>query len=153
MVSINRARKKRKAPKGRWIDDDRARVSCKFGVAGSWAAGWHTGVDLAVPGSRGQRVVWSMKKPAKVISAGYDKAYGHNVVVRGKKGKGKAWRFCHLASTSSVKVGQMIPNGGLIGKVGSSGNVTGPHLHLEWYNTGTPKYADVQRPPVWKGYR
>jgi murein DD-endopeptidase MepM/ murein hydrolase activator NlpD len=38
--------------------------------------------------------------------------------------------FAHL-SAHSVKVGQVLKPGEVIGKVGAEGNVTGPHLHME----------------------
>jgi murein DD-endopeptidase MepM/ murein hydrolase activator NlpD len=46
------------------------------------------------------------------------------------KVKGGHLLFAHLSS-NSVKVGQDLKVGDVIGKVGSEGNVTGPHLHME----------------------
>ncbi|OWL89819.1 peptidoglycan DD-metalloendopeptidase family protein [Halopseudomonas aestusnigri] len=43
-------------------------------------------------------------------------------------GQGLISMFCHL-SAIDVAVGQEIPRGGVLGKVGSTGRATGPHLH------------------------
>ena len=47
-----------------------------------------------------------------------------------------------------VKVGQKVTRGQIIGYVGTSGNVTGPHLHLELSRGRRWAYGRVQR-PVW----
>lgn len=140
----------KKTPKGRWVDDNRAKVTCPYGKPGAWAAGWHTGVDLAVPGSSGQRIVWANKRPGKVVRVGWDKSYGNMVIIRGAKGN--EFLFAHMAQASGLKTGQTVRNGDLIGKIGSTGNVTGPHLHLEKAK-GRWAYANVSKPPVWNGYR
>ncbi len=44
-------------------------------------------------------------------------------------------RYAHLSSRS-VSTGQQIEKGEEIGKVGSTGNLTGPHLHLELFHNG-----------------
>ncbi len=40
-------------------------------------------------------------------------------------------RYCHLVERPAVRVGQQLTAGDIIGRVGSSGNSTGPHLHFE----------------------
>ena len=40
-------------------------------------------------------------------------------------------RYCHMTSKPLVKVGQKVAMGQLLGRVGSSGNSSGPHLHFE----------------------
>ena len=45
-------------------------------------------------------------------------------------------------STTNVRVGQRVTAGTVIGKVGATGNVTGPHLHLEVRVGGIPTDPD-----------
>jgi murein DD-endopeptidase MepM/ murein hydrolase activator NlpD len=46
---------------------------------------------------------------------------------------GSWWhRYCHL-KTISVKQGQIINTGTVLGTIGQTGSATGPHLHLEFY--------------------
>lgn len=135
-------------PKGRWVDHKSTKITCPYGQKGSWAAGYHTGVDLAVPGSSGQRIVWAMKNAGKVKSINAcGSAYGRHVLITGNSGND--YLFAHLASINDkIKPGAKVKNGQLIGKLGSTGNVTGPHLHLEKAK-GAWKYANTTKPPVY----
>jgi murein DD-endopeptidase MepM/ murein hydrolase activator NlpD len=45
-------------------------------------------------------------------------------------------RYCHLVSRPNVQVGQLVAGGQLIGRSGSSGNSSGPHLHYEVHERG-----------------
>ncbi len=82
----------------------------------------HSGVDLR--GAVGTPV----KTPAagKVILA--DDLYFAGNTVMVDHGFGLISYFCHL-SKINVKSGDMVSQGELIGLVGSTGRVTGPHLH------------------------
>src|SRR5678815_5142971 len=64
----------------------------------------------------------------KVTITGRQGAYGDIVEI--SHGNGIATRFCHL-SEISVKRGQFVRIGEIIGKIGSTGLSTGPHLHYE----------------------
>ncbi|MEM7461060.1 MAG: M23 family metallopeptidase [Pseudomonadota bacterium] len=70
-----------------------------------------------------------------VVSAGYNGGYGLVVVI--KHANGLSTRYAHL-SRASVKEGQKIEAGMTIGKVGSTGRSTGPHLHFEIRRNGKP---------------
>ena len=63
-----------------------------------------------------------------VESAGWSGGYGKMVEI--DHGNGFATRYGHM-SEIEVKVGQKIKIGQDIGRVGSTGRSTGPHLHYE----------------------
>ncbi|MGP3975408.1 M23 family metallopeptidase [Streptomyces sp. 8N114] len=102
----------------------RVRVSQPYGVPGGWAAGYHTGIDLAVPEGTPVRSVG----PGTVVHAGWAGAYGNAVTVR--MTDGKYTLFAHL-SRIFVTVGSRVRAGTLLGRSGNTGRSTGPHLHFE----------------------
>ncbi len=85
---------------------------------------FHAGIDLA--GRRGMPV----RAPAagRVRFAGRRGAYG--LMVELEHANGLITRFAHLGRIQ-VKPGQRVRRGDAIGRVGSSGRSTGPHLHYE----------------------
>lgn len=85
----------------------------------------HNGVDLAAPSKSHVRAI----SGGMVVFAGKLGGYGKIVTI--KHADDYISIYGHL-STISVVVGQVISAGTLIGRVGSTGNVTGPHLHFEW---------------------
>ncbi|MFI2607249.1 M23 family metallopeptidase [Kitasatospora sp. NPDC018619] len=90
----------------------------------SYAAGYHTGVDFAVaPGTPLLAV-----GDATVVSAGWDGAYGKEVVLR--LADGHFAQYAHLSSLA-VSAGQRVSAGERVGLSGTTGNSTGPHLHFE----------------------
>jgi murein DD-endopeptidase MepM/ murein hydrolase activator NlpD len=82
----------------------------------------HSGLDFAVPAGT------PIKSPAagKVILTGNYFFNGNTVFV--DHGQGLISMFCHL-SQIGVKVGDELDRGAVLGKVGSTGRATGPHLH------------------------
>lgn len=84
----------------------------------------HRGIDIAAPG--GSPVVAPID--LRITGAGQRGGYGN--VVYGVDGSGNEWRFAHLRGYN-VAPGQVIPQGGTLGAVGSTGNSTGNHLHFE----------------------
>ena len=86
----------------------------------------HTGVDIASSGISGTAIYAA--KGGTVIKAGYNRGYGNYVVI--DHGGGYATLYGH-ASVLNVTAGQVVTKGDVIGKVGSSGYSTGPHLHFE----------------------
>ena len=109
-----------------WADPVRgAEVTARFGDASSsWSSGRHTGLDLAAPVGTPIRSVAA----GEVLSTAYDGAYGARTVVRLDDGT-EVW-YCHQDS-QEVAAGDRVAQGQVIGAVGATGNVTGPHLHLE----------------------
>ena len=84
----------------------------------------HTGIDLR--GETGEPV--HATATGKVSIAGREGGYGNMVEIN--HGNGLATRYGHL-SEIDVKVGQTVRIGETIGKIGSTGRSTGPHLHYE----------------------
>ncbi len=97
----------------------------RFADGGSlWSSGSHTGLDFAAPTGSPVRSIAS----GVVLSTEYDGAYGNKTVVRLTDGT-EVW-YCHQDS-QAVAPGEHVARGQVIGTLGSTGNVTGPHLHLE----------------------
>ncbi|MFD5002319.1 transglycosylase family protein [Streptomyces mutabilis] len=101
----------------------------------SWSKGYHTGVDFPVPTGTSVKSVAA----GRVVSAGWGDSYGYQVVVRHDDGRYS--QYAHL-SAISVKDGQSVAAGQRIGRSGSTGNSTGPHLHFE-VRTGPGFGSDV----------
>jgi murein DD-endopeptidase MepM/ murein hydrolase activator NlpD len=85
---------------------------------------FHNGVDLRA--AYGTEVPTAA--PGKVTFAGERGAYGLMVVV--EHSNGVETRYAHLSSTA-VQPGDSVAAGQTIGRVGSTGRSTGPHLHFE----------------------
>lgn len=112
-----------------------ASLGTPYHQSGSWASGYHTGVDFPVATGT------SVKAVAKgtVVSAGWAGAYGYEIVIR--HGDGKYSQYAHL-SALNVRAGQQVSAGQRIARSGSTGNATGPHLHFE-IRTGPGYGSDV----------
>jgi murein DD-endopeptidase MepM/ murein hydrolase activator NlpD len=90
---------------------------------------FHSGLDLVAP--EGMEV--HATAPGTVISAGWNGGYGLMVEIR--HAGGVSTRYGHL-SAALVKPGQRVAAGTAIGRVGSTGRSTGPHLHYETRRDG-----------------
>jgi murein DD-endopeptidase MepM/ murein hydrolase activator NlpD len=98
-------------------------LTATFGQTSNLWSSSHTGLDFAAPlGTPVESV-----SDGVIVEAGWGGPYGWRARVRHKDGT-ETW-YCHLSSfvqrSGSVKAGEVI------GRVGATGNVTGPHLHLE----------------------
>ena len=60
------------------------------------------------------------------------------VVVEIDHGAGVLSTYGHLEVDLAVGVGESVVAGEVIGRVGLTGNTTGPHLHLEIWSAGVP---------------
>ncbi|AYY14480.1 M23 family metallopeptidase [Actinobacteria bacterium YIM 96077] len=109
----------------RWVSPLTAnyRVSAGFGSTGRmWSRG-HEGVDLSA--SQGSEV--RALSRGEIIFAGWDGPYGNKIAIRHWDGT-VSW-YAHLSRI--VQASGSVEPGTVIGRVGSTGNSTGPHLHLE----------------------
>lgn len=84
----------------------------------------HSGTDI--DGETGDPVYAA--EAGVILYASYRGTYGNCIDI--DHGKGLLTRYGHLSSIG-VKVGQQVARGDLIGKLGSTGKSTGPHLHFE----------------------
>ena len=101
------------------------RLTARFGQTSSlWSNGSHTGLDFAGPSGTPIKAIAA----GTIISAGYDGSYGYRTIIRLRDGT-EIW-YCHQ-SRITVQAGEAVEPGELTGYTGSTGNVTGAHLHLE----------------------
>ncbi|WP_329268094.1 transglycosylase family protein [Streptomyces sp. NBC_01451] len=101
----------------------------------SWSKGYHTGVDFPVPTGTSVKAIGV----GEVVEAGWGGSFGYQVVIR--HADGRYSQYAHL-SAISVRAGQSVSAGQRIGRSGSTGNSTGPHLHFE-VRTGPGFGSDI----------
>ena len=93
-----------------------------------WSGGVHTGLDFRVP--PGTRVYAAAS--GTIIEAGYEGSYGYRIVI--DHGDGYLTTYNHLSKI--FETGGFVNAGTNIGLSGTTGNTTGPHLHLEVMKDG-----------------
>lgn len=87
----------------------------------------HRGLDIGMPQGTPVNAICS----GKVTSAGYNGGYGNCVMIYYENGDTKLTVLYGHLSSINVRKGQSAGEGAVIGKVGSTGRSTGPHLHIE----------------------
>ena len=97
---------------------------------------FHSGTDFAAP--TGTKVLST--GAGRVSFAGEKSGYGNLVEI--DHGNGIVSRYGHL-SAILVSAGDTVNTGDLVGKVGSTGRSTGPHLHFEIRRSGSPVSPDA----------
>lgn len=104
--------------------------TAEFGEYSSVRTYAHTGLDIATTTGTGIKAAAS----GTVTTSSYSGSYGYLVVIN--HGNGIETYYAHC-SALYVSVGQYVSQGEIIAAVGSTGNSTGPHLHLEVRINGT----------------
>lgn len=104
------------------------RISATFGSSGRMWSDRHTGLDFDTAYGVAVRSVSS----GTIVDAGWAGAYGYRVIVRHWDGT-ETW-YAHLSRI--VRRSGSVATGEIIGRVGSTGNSTGSHLHFEVHPDG-----------------
>lgn len=99
-------------------------ITSRFGASSSMRKSSHTGLDIAT--STGTPIVAAAA--GTVTFSGYKGSYGNMIVI--SHGNGVQTYYGHC-SKLYVSAGTTVSQGQTIAAVGSTGNSTGPHLHLE----------------------
>ena len=103
-------------------------ISSVFGgryhpITGAWET--HTGTDIPAPGGTPIQCA----KDGIVTTSQYNPSYGNYCIIY--HGNGYATLYAHMRALPSVKVGESVTAGQVIGYVGTTGSSTGNHLHFE----------------------
>lgn len=85
----------------------------------------HKGLDWWAPA----RTAIFAAADGTVVSAGWSNSWGYNVLIQ--HDNGTQTRYAHMYTMPFVAAGQSVTKGQLIGGVGTTGDSTGNHLHLE----------------------
>lgn len=107
-----------------------ALITSRFGERSSSRSSVHTGLDLAV--SLGTAIY--PIADGVVTTASYQGSYGNLIIIDHGNGVESYYGHCN---SLNVSVGDEVTTDMIIGTVGSTGNSTGPHLHLEIRINGT----------------
>ena len=111
------------------------KCTCVFKKKGSWAAGYHTGEDWVFINNDTQLV---SPCAGTVLRNEFSSSYGNFVVL--KTNDNKTILMAHMRTKSLLKVGAGIKQGDLVGTIGTTGNSTGVHLHIEVQNSPSWTY-------------
>lgn len=106
------------------IEPVQGRITAKYGEKSSVRSSVHTGLDIAAPGGAPIKAAAS----GTVVFSGRKGSFGKMLVI--SHGNGVQTYYAHC-SKLLANVGDKVSQGEVIANVGSTGNSTGNHLHLE----------------------
>ncbi|MER6601836.1 peptidoglycan DD-metalloendopeptidase family protein [Streptomyces parvus] len=110
---------------GSWLKPVDAPYGTPFGKPGlMWSSGRHTGLDF--PAKTGAKIRAVDNGQVRTATSGG--SYGKHIEI--SHGGGLSSLYAHM-SAMLAKASEGVTRGQVIGKVGATGNTTGPHLHLE----------------------
>lgn len=129
-----------------WVFPTVAEATVTSGY-GHREGGDHKGIDLAAPGDSSGKPIYAARA-GKVIAAGPANGYGNWIVI--DHGNNIYTVYGHMWDDGVMtQVGQQVRPGDQIGKIGSNGQSTGPHLHHEiWQGTSPLNYDPSQGGPI-----
>ena len=111
-------------------------VTLEFGASDAPYQVHHTGIDIANRQQLiGDPVTTFMQGTVRSVNTDASKGCGEYVSV--DHGDGITSLYCHLSSTA-VQVGQAVQPGDSLGREGSTGHSTGPHVHFQIMISGVP---------------
>ena len=134
------------------------RITYKFGYTKEYGSSYHHGVDIGATGtsystSEGMDVVAAHNGTAHFLSNLASDSWGNYVWIESSDTSGMYTWYAHMQEFTGHKVGDVVKvtRGEILGKIGHTGNATGPHLHFEvrvggnsWYYVKDPeKYLDM----------
>jgi murein DD-endopeptidase MepM/ murein hydrolase activator NlpD len=91
---------------------------------------FHQGVDIGAPLGRAIHSI----APGRVVGKGYSAALGYWVSI--DHGNEVVSTYGHMRAATRKKIGQKVGRLTVIGRVGTTGNSTGPHLYLKLTSKG-----------------
>lgn len=110
------------------------KISNAYGVKGDlWARGYHTGADFG--NNTDGKEIHSIGEGTVYCISCMGSSFGNHVVI--EHADGYYSLYAHMSNKPKVIKGQKVNHSIILGNVGSTGNVTGPHLHLEFWK-GVP---------------
>jgi len=110
----------------------RGRISSPYGMRViSGRKDFHAGIDICGP--TGTNILAA--ESGRISYAGYMRGYGNVIILSHERGYSTVYGH---NSVNLVKKGQYVKKGSIIGKVGRTGNASGPHLHFEIRLSGKP---------------
>ena len=128
-----------------------------YRYGGIWTPGFiHTGVDIDAPygtpilAAGPGTIVWANWGLLTGSPGNHNDDYGQAVVIRmdfGYEDQQLYSVYAHMSKIIAV-VGQHVNTGDVIGQVGATGHVTGPHVHFE-VRLGYNSFYDTYNPELW----
>ncbi|AYN42482.1 hypothetical protein D9753_30405 [Streptomyces dangxiongensis] len=110
---------------GQWVKPINVPYGTRFGVPGRmWSSGHHTGLDFPAPVGTQVHAV----DGGTIVGVGTAGPYGNHLEI--DHGGKLVSLYAHM-SEILAGLGQVVGQGDVVGLSGATGNVTGPHLHLE----------------------
>ena len=146
-TGISQFKPKKSMATGKNVLPKKFAINTKFGArsrADVFSGGINYGTDIGTPvgtqvnapeGKWVAKSAYGNSPNNGYIGNGTNQGYGNSVLLQNTM-TGEKIRFSHLSPGVDVRPGQMIEGGQSIGRTGLSGNTSGQHLDLEYYDAG-----------------